>query len=170
MTAALCKFEDVFLRPGEWYFGGAESMVRTTLGSCVAISLWHPRHRIGGMCHYMLPGRQRRVADETLSGRYADEAMLLLDTAARNAGTRLSEYRAKLFGGASIGFNSTETSVARRNIIAGRALVKRYGLRVAAESLGRPGYCQVIFQIGSGSVWVRHGAGHSISRSSLASR
>ncbi len=48
---------EVFLQPGELYFGDGRTRVRTLLGSCVAIAVWHPRLRIGGLCHYMLPSR-----------------------------------------------------------------------------------------------------------------
>ncbi|MBL8511280.1 MAG: chemotaxis protein CheD, partial [Betaproteobacteria bacterium] len=50
---------DIFLQPGEFYFGDADTRIRTLLGSCVSITMWHPTRRIGGMCHYMLPTRGR---------------------------------------------------------------------------------------------------------------
>ena len=45
------------LMPGDFVFGNSELKLKTLLGSCVAITLWHPDKKIGGMCHYMLPGR-----------------------------------------------------------------------------------------------------------------
>jgi hypothetical protein len=48
--------------------------LRTLLGSCVAITLWHPTRRIGGMCHFLLPERKRRT-NEPPDGRYGDEAV-----------------------------------------------------------------------------------------------
>lgn len=48
------------LLAGQLYFGTQAGTVRTLLGSCVALVLWHPQRRIGAMCHYLLPGRQRR--------------------------------------------------------------------------------------------------------------
>ena len=50
---------EIFLQPGEFYFGEGKTRIRTLLGSCVAITLWHPRLHIGGMSHYMLPSRPR---------------------------------------------------------------------------------------------------------------
>lgn len=46
---------DRFLNPGEIFFGGSGFRVRTLLGSCVSIVLWHPNRHLGGMCHYLLP-------------------------------------------------------------------------------------------------------------------
>jgi len=49
----------LMLMPGELHFGGEVQSLKTLLGSCVALTLWHPKRRIGGMCHFLLPSRQR---------------------------------------------------------------------------------------------------------------
>jgi chemotaxis protein CheD len=54
---------DIFLRPGDCYFGGQNTSIRTVLGSCVSMTFWHPQLRVGGMCHYMLPKRNRTYSD-----------------------------------------------------------------------------------------------------------
>ncbi len=38
----------VTLKAGEFHFGGGPTRISTLLGSCVSITLWHPRKRIGG--------------------------------------------------------------------------------------------------------------------------
>ena len=40
---------EIFLQPGDFYFGGADTRIRTILGSCVSITMWHPTRLIGGM-------------------------------------------------------------------------------------------------------------------------
>src|SRR5262245_20243998 len=63
---------EIFLQAGEFYFGGEKTRIRTLLGSCVAITVWHPKLRIGGMSHYMLPrSEERRVGKECGSGEAA---------------------------------------------------------------------------------------------------
>ena len=70
---------DIFLQPGEWYFGGRDTRIRTLLGSCIAITLWHPRLQVGGMCHFLLPSRSSLHPPATpLDGRYGDEAVAAL--------------------------------------------------------------------------------------------
>lgn len=153
MISALSGGLDVFLQPGEFYFGDADTVIRTTLGSCVAITLWHPRRRVGGMCHYLLPSRSGR--DGGAAGRYADEAMELFFKEIAAVGTRLSDYEAKLFGGASMFNHRRGVDVAGRNVIKAQELTLRYGLKVRAQSLGGTGHRQLIFDIRSGDVWVR---------------
>jgi chemotaxis protein CheD len=149
---------DVFLQPGEVYFGDAETRVRTLLGSCVAVTLWHPARRIGGMCHYMLPARKCQP-NAALNGKYADEALQLLRDELTRAHTAPADYQAKLFGGGNMFAPPSAprpgANVSDRNVSAGRRLLERHGFRVCAEDLGGPGHRQIIFDIGSGAVWVR---------------
>ncbi|BES69088.1 chemoreceptor glutamine deamidase CheD [Marinobacter nanhaiticus D15-8W] len=149
---------DIFLQPGDWYFGDEHTRIRTILGSCVAVSLWHPRYRRGGMCHYMLPGTN--VEGRTLNGRYGEDALQLLVQEIIRHGDQPGDYEAKLFGGADMfGADTRDETVASRNIKAAHALIARHGLRVKSHSLGGNRYRQLIFKLADGSVWVRHGNG-----------
>ncbi len=156
MTSALGSGVDIFLHPGEWYFGGRETRIHTTLGSCVAVTLWHPTLKVGGMCHYMLPGLNR--SEIALNGRYANDALELLAVETRRLCSQPGEYEAKLFGGASMfDVGPGGSSVAQRNVEAAEALVREYSLNVVARSLGGSGYRQLVFHISNGDVWMRQG-------------
>lgn len=163
MTTELGSGIDIFLHPGEWYFGDRHTRIHTTLGSCVAVTLWHPALRLGGMCHYMLPGRGPADHDSTtLSARYGEDALRLLMAEVRQHGTRAGDYEAKLFGGASMfDVGPQGSSVAQRNVDAAEALMLRHGLRVAARSLGGTGYRRLFFNLADGDVWVRRGDGRT---------
>jgi chemotaxis protein CheD len=150
---------EIFLQPGELYFGDANTRIRTLLGSCVAITLWHPKWRIGGMCHYMLPGRRIEMRGDYADGRYADNALFAFLNEIRNAGTRPSEYTVKMIGGGNQfpgSEKSKSMSVPDRNIEAGRQLLRQHGFAMPAEHLGGSGHRNVIFELWSGDVWVRH--------------
>lgn len=148
---------DLFIHPGEYAFVDTAFCLRTTLGSCIAITLWHPVRKLGGMCHYMLPGRNNRRSGDALDGKYADEALTLLFMAAGKHGTRPVEYEVKLFGGGQMlsDFLNTD-NVSFRNIEKARQLMSKENLTVKAESLGGTGYRNVIFDIASGDVWVKY--------------
>lgn len=148
---------EVFLRPGEFYFGEHNTRIRTLLGSCVSIIVWHPLRRIGGMCHYMLPSRGGRRTGP-LDGRYAEDAVELFLQAMRARGTHPSEYQVKLVGGGNMFVHAAPgqaVTVADRNIEAGRRLLRRHGFRVHAEAVGEAGHRQIIFELWNGHVWVR---------------
>lgn len=154
---------DLFIHPGEYEFADENFCIRTTLGSCVSIVLWHRARRLGGMCHYMLP-RRKRQAGQVLSGKYANEALELMLREARKLNTRPEQYDVKLFGGGDMfpSYVSREQSVAGRNVEAGHSLIAACGLRITAESLGGIGYRNVIFEVASGDVWVRHVKGRLV--------
>lgn len=152
---------DIFLRPGEYYFGDRDTRIRTLLGSCISITFWHPKLLLGGMCHFMLPkrGRERKLGIETLDGRYADEVMPLLVAEMDVVGAPHQDYEVKLFGGgnmfpqANIDINM---QVGHINVLEARRLIKHYGFKSTAENMGEAGHRSIIFQIWNGEVWVRH--------------
>lgn len=156
MTAS-DRITEVFLQPGGFYFGGRDTRIRTLLGSCVSITLWHPGRRIGGMCHYLLP---RRVGCRLgpLDGRYAEEALDLFLQEVRTRKTHPSEYQVKLFGGGNM-FPCLVTgegaAIAAKNIEVGRRLLLRYGFELHAEDAGGAGHRQVVFELWSGHVWMK---------------
>ncbi|MDP2783479.1 MAG: chemotaxis protein CheD [Sulfurimicrobium sp.] len=149
---------EVFLNPGDFHFGAETRRIHTLLGSCVAITLWHPVLRIGGMCHFMLPSRSRQEGGE-LDGRYGDEAVQMFLCEIDKFDTRPSEYQVKLFGGGNMFkdfSSSTVASVAQRNAEAGADLLRQNGFCVECEDVGGNGHRRVIFDLRDGNVWVKH--------------
>jgi len=151
---------DVYLKPGDFHFDRAPKRIRTVLGSCVAITVWHPQRLHGGMCHYMLPDRGGR-AREKPDGRYADDAVELFMRELAREGTRPSEYEVKLFGGGRMfEFRNQRLAeamdIGQRNIEAGRKLLRERGFTVRSEHLAGNGHRNLIFDIANGHVWLRH--------------
>jgi len=105
-----CRLGSQFIHPGGFLFGESNCRINTILSSCIAITLWHPERKIGGMCHFVLPEDGASVGGKRSSsfidGRYATGAMQLFENAAAQYGTRLSEYQAKIFGGSSMMANA----------------------------------------------------------------
>lgn len=150
----------VFLRPGEFFFGDHDHQVRTILGSCVAVTMWHKTLRIGGMCHYMLPTPKRRNTGE-LDGRYAEDAVALFLRAIQKRRTQPRDYQVKVFGGGNMFPNvvrGESENIGARNVRIGLELLKANGFRVFATHLGGEGYRRLLFDIGNGDVWVYHNA------------
>jgi chemotaxis protein CheD len=150
---------EIFLQPGEFYFGEERTRIRTLLGSCVAITLWHPRLRIGVMSHYMLPGRPKTAAGQSLDGRYADDVMLMFQRELQRTRTRPREYQVKIFGGGRMfqppQKSGSHTDISERNIEAGHQLILQHGFDLAVHDLGGAGHRNVILDLWSGDVWVR---------------
>ncbi|MBS1229167.1 MAG: putative chemotaxis protein [Proteobacteria bacterium] len=146
--------QTVVLGAGDFYFGGGRTRISTLLGSCVSITLWHPRQRIGGMCHYMMTERSR-APDSALDARYASEAFDLFLQHVEAAGTRPCEYQAKLFGGANMFTGSGgKMNIGRRNIELGRSLLSSQHIALVAEHVAGSGRRKLHFDLWSGDVWL----------------
>lgn len=154
--------QDLVLLPGQMYFGGRAASLRTLLGSCLAITLWHPGRRIGGMCHFLLPSRQRR-AGEPLDGRYGDEAMEAMMDMLKLTGTQPSDYVAHLYGGADTmpEGGGLRFNVGERNIEQGWKLVDQYGFQLEGIDVGEDVPRTVTLEIATGAVDMRRGTGHA---------
>ena len=150
---------DIFLGPGDFYFGDRETRIRTLLGSCVAITLWHPEEMIGGMCHFVVPTRPVPAPDAPLDGRYADEAIAMFLHEVAAAGTRPQNYEVKMFGGGkqfAAGHPAAGMAVSDRNVQEGKLLLERHNLSLSAMHLGGHGHRQVMLDLWSGVVWLKH--------------
>ena len=159
MSKPAVALQTVTLEAGDFFFGGGQTRISTLLGSCVSITLWHPRKRIGGMCHYMLSERHPSLgqsADQALDGRYANEAFTRFLRHVEAAGTQPSEYQAKLFGGGSMfaSENNDTMDIGVRNIDYGRQLLASKGIALIAEHVGGSGRRKLHFELWNGHVWL----------------
>jgi len=149
---------DIFLQPGELFVGDADFRIRTILGSCVSITLWHPQARVGGMSHFLLPTRSAAVPEHVMDGRYGDEALQWMLKDLRANGVDPRQCHAKIFGGGNMFPGQTRASaitVGQRNGEAARRLLQNQGIEAVSESLFGVGHRQIIFNVSNGDVWMR---------------
>lgn len=153
------EYIEIFLQPGEFYLADdPDTRLRTLLGSCVAMTMWHPRRRVGAMCHYLLPTRGQRRSGP-LDGRYADEAYLMFLSEAVRIGTNPADYEIKLFGGGDMfpGLGAqVAPAVGEKNVIAGLELLNAHRHDVKARHVGGHGHRVVMLDVWDGAVWVKH--------------
>jgi chemotaxis protein CheD len=95
-----------------------------------------------------------RPANVPLDGRYAFEAFALFLQHVEAAGTRPSEYQAKLFGGSNMfdGGSTGKMDIGPRNISYGRQLLASKNIALMAEHVGGSGRRKLHFELWSGDV------------------
>lgn len=149
---------DIFLQPGEYYVGDSDCRIRTLLGSCVSITLWHPRKRMGAMTHFLLASRGLGRVGE-LDAKYGEDAMYLILQEFARARVAPRECQAKIFGGGNMFPKHTKLdsalNIGQKNGEAARRLVSAQGIAIISESLFGVGHRQIIFDVGYGHVWSR---------------
>jgi len=153
----------VFLHPGEYAIATEPCTIRTLLGSCVAVTLWHPVHKVGTMSHCMLPGGDTNDIAGTRgvpSGKYCDQVIGLMLDALKNQQIDPTECQAKIFGGGSMypqAFPIDLNNIGKKNGQMARRVLAENGVTIVAESVFGFGHRHVSFDLSTGEVWVRHG-------------
>lgn len=153
------QITEIFLHPGEFVVADACCRLSTLLGSCVAITLWHPVRRIGAMSHFLLPsqGRKRRPV---LNGRYGDEALELMLAELKKLSVPAAECQARIFGGANMfpqRAPSEQRAVGEMNGLMARALLQAQRIPIVSESLFGTEHRRIVFDVRSGTVRERVG-------------
>lgn len=148
---------EIFLQPGELYFGDRYTRLRTLLGSCVSLVFWHPTLLLGGMCHYMVPTR-RQPTSSGLDGRYGDEAVAMLLQEIAQSGAPARDFRVRIFGGGDMfpGIRKpNQAHIGTANVEFAHRLVDHYGLHCSATHVEGIGHRHLVFDIWTGRVTLK---------------
>ena len=150
---------EIFLNPGDFAFGEGGTRIRTLLGSCVAVTFWHPGLRLGAMCHYLLPARAAAQA-EPPGGKYAEDVLPIIAARFADQGLAPGSIQVKMFGGSNMFPDLSlgeSLSIGAKNIQVGLAILTRIGFRILNYDLAGGANRTVVFDLASGEVWVRQG-------------
>ena len=133
------------VQPGAWLVDSEKPMA-TLLGSCVAVCLFDPLLKIGGINHFMLPEMGRRTngdVDSLLSGNFAMEALL---NALLAKGAKKIRLQAKAFGGGTIiDTDIGSPSIGQRNASFAKEWLAREGIALRSSDFLGPWSRKVVF-------------------------
>ena len=112
-------------------------LVTYSLGSCIAVSMYDPVMRIGGLLHFQLPSAAadaNRGKDRPLM--FGDTGMQWLLSEMVNLGAEQRRLRVVLAGGAKMLGDENLFDIGRRNHAAIRKILWQKGLFITAEHVG----------------------------------
>ena len=142
------------------YVGGVHAsqeptIIKTLLGSCIAVCLFDPSTQIGGMNHFMLPNSSDG-GDRGAPLRFGIPAMDYLIGMMLTLGATHDRFVANIFGGGHV-LKSVESvsSVPQRNIDFSRKFLADAGIPVLTEDVGGGHTRHVTFQTHTGRAFVR---------------
>ena len=139
------------IHPGEWRVD-QQRPIQTLLGSCIAVCLYDPKLRLGGMNHFMLPNsRPDKAMDDLLRGDYSMEVLV---NALMAKGAQKKRLVAKVFGGGNP-VSAIRMSIGERNIVFAREWLLRESICVEASDVGGPWSRKVLFNPHSGEAWCK---------------
>ena len=133
-------------------------LVSYGVGSCVAVCLYDPVARVGGMLHALLPTAPDGNKGRSRLTKFVDQGMGLLIEALLEVGARRGRLIAQLCGGARVlsapGFDGS-LDIGERNVLAAERALRAAGLRIRAQATGGQIGRTVKFYIADGQVTLR---------------
>jgi len=140
------------LQPGQLFVAQRPTAISTILGSCVAVCLWDPQKRIGGMNHFMLP---ITAGASVTSPRFGNVAMEQLVTRLRDAGARLPLLRARVFGGACMFAEmKSPDHLGQKNADLAIEYLRRRGIEIVQTDTGGNRGRKLTFHTDGGAAWL----------------
>lgn len=143
----------VYLHPGQFTVAIAPCTITTILGSCVAVCLYDPMARIGGLNHFLLP----RAPDKSTSLRFGSVAVPRLIDAMVEYGAVRRRLQAKVIGGACVldVYRDHPSHVGRQNVLAAVQALFEAAIPVVMTDIEGSRGRRVVFHAHTGDLVVR---------------
>jgi len=148
---------------------GNDDLIASGIGSCLVITLYDSKQKIGALAHTMLPARRmsatadyadgnrrlrRSAASAVADTRYADTAIDEMIKKIEAQGAKKEFIEAKIIGGANM-FSAFTSDIGENNISYARKKLKNQGIPIVGECVGGSQGRSVEFSVASGIVTVK---------------
>ncbi|MGF1579628.1 MAG: chemotaxis protein CheD [Gemmataceae bacterium] len=131
--------------------GSEEGILQTLLGSCIGLSLYDRKRRVGGLAHIVLP-QSRNSGEKT--GKFVDTAIpVLIGEMERLAGGTV-KLAAKIAGGASMFGTKVTKNIGEENVLATERWLKEFGIPIVARDCGGEKGRRMSLDVSNGKVTI----------------
>jgi chemotaxis protein CheD len=143
-----------FLHPGQLCVSSGASTITTIVGSCVAVCLWNPMLRTGGMSHHILAEWD---GTGEKSCRYGDIAVETLVKKMLEVGSYVRNLQAHVFGGACMfeAFRSREHHLGQANVEVAQTILAKHGVPILTLQTGGIRGRKITFELTYGTFTVK---------------
>ena len=138
-------------------------LVSDALGSCVAVAVYDPMLKLGGLLHLMLPDSAMDSAKAHKNPfMFADTGVAVMFRKLKARGAKPHRVVARLAGGAQLVGEYNALEIGSRNHLAARKALLMQGVTIAAEAVGGSCSRTVHLHLGTGRFLVRESGGAEI--------
>ena len=131
-------------------------LVTYALGSCIAVAIYDPVARVGGLLHFMLPEASPDAAQTGKSPyMFADSGIPMMFREAYEKGAQKRRLRVRVAGGARIMDEENVFNIGQRNCLAMRRIFWKAGVMMDAEETGGKTARTMRFEMASGRIFLR---------------
>jgi chemotaxis protein CheD len=147
----------IHLKAGEIYIAEKPTLVATVLGSCISVTMFNNRFKIGAICHGALPVYDKYKYGEPF--KYVDFSISHMVSRLSSYGIKTSEIEVKLFGGADMfsftNGNEDKLTVGQQNIKVALNTIKEEKLRLFISDTGGKRGRKIFFYTHTGEVLLK---------------
>ncbi|MHC5082462.1 MAG: chemotaxis protein CheD [Planctomycetota bacterium] len=132
------------------------TLVTYSLGSCIAVAIYDPGTKIGGMIHYQLPSASmdpdRAKKDPFM---FADSGLQILIDKMVQMGANKKRMQVKIAGGAAMATGPKGFDIGKRNFLALRKILWKHGLMMGGKDVGGSFPRNMYLEIEDGTVKIK---------------
>jgi chemotaxis protein CheD len=136
------------------------ALITYALGSCIAVALYDPATKVGGLLHYMLPesalDAQKAQQNPFM---FADTGIRALLEAVTARGGNPRRMVVRLAGGAQVLDSEGVFQIGKRNYLAARKILWKAGILISAEAVGGEVSRTIRLELVTGQLWIREAGG-----------
>jgi chemotaxis protein CheD len=133
-----------------------DCLVTYALGSCIAVAVYDPQVKVGGLLHYMLPDSKLDSAKaREHPGMFADTGIPLLFKSCYKFGAEKRRMMIKIAGGARIMDDTNYFRIGQKNLTALRKIFWKNNVLIDAEDIGESFNRTVRLEISTGRFLVK---------------
>jgi chemotaxis protein methyltransferase CheR len=163
MTDRETELPIVYLKPAEMYVADRPTIVRTVLGSCLAVTMFNQRLKIAAICHALLPHPAGATPcskeNRTNVLKYIDCVIPEMVMRLKQYGIASEEIEVKIFGGADMlsaeSSPASKQQVGRLNVKTALRVIEAEGLQVKNSDVGGLKGRKIFFYTHTGEVLLK---------------
>jgi len=147
-------------------YGKEDNILKTFVGSCIAVCIYDEEKKIAGMAHVMLPKNitNKSTRGTKLEGKFADEAIDVIIEKLQSMSSDL-KLQAKMAGGAKIFAHENDSgtlNIGDKNINGIRAILEEKKIHLVSQLVGEKNGRWVTFHCENQRVIVKDKTGEKI--------
>jgi len=143
----------IFLNIGDIVVSREPVILKTVLGSCVAVCLWDEKLRSGGLNHCLLP---KDPGSSDRPSNYCLSSVDMLVGIMTQQGSDIRNLQAKLFGGGSVMQALSQSfNVGKENVSTAKKKLSEYGIPLISEFTMSSYGMGLLFNTKTGKVLIR---------------
>jgi chemotaxis protein CheD len=141
---------DYMLQPGYIYVTKSPALISTVLGSCVSVSIYDKKLKVGGMNHFRFPQPNTPEESTVLFGIFVIVQLVKL---MKNLGCKRKNLNAQIFGGAYN--NEVESEVnGIENIKIAEKMLSKIGIKILSKDTGGCLGRKIVFNTFTGEIFI----------------